>query len=141
MASTDRKVDLIASVALFRGLGRRELEAIAKLVDEVDVPAGKVLMRQGESGSEMFIIAAGRFTIERNGHVLRDVGPGTSIGDISLISEGPRTATVTAAEASVILLAGHREFHTLMDEHPTIRMHILEGLATKVRFLDESGVH
>jgi CRP-like cAMP-binding protein len=141
MASKDPKVDLIASVSLFEGLGRRELEEIAKLLDEVAVPAGKVLMRQGEPGSEMFIIATGRFTIERNGKVLRDVGPGTSIGDLSLISEGPRTATVTAAEPSRILLAGHREFHTLMDEHPTIRMHILEGLATKVRMLDQSGVH
>ena len=141
MASKDPKVDLIASVSLFEGLGRRELGEIAKLLDEVAVPAGKVLMRQGEPGSEMFIIAAGRFRIERNGQVLRDVGPGTSIGDISLIAEGPRTATVTAIEPSTILLAGHREFHTLMDEHPTIRMHILEGLATKVRWLDQSGVH
>ena len=141
MASKDSKVDLIASVSLFKGLGRRELTEIAKLLDEVAVPAGKVLMRQGEPGSEMFIIAAGRFRIERNDQLLREVGPGTSIGDISLIAEGPRTATVTAMEPSVILLAGHREFHTLMEEHPTIRMHILEGLATKVRFLDQSGVH
>ena len=141
MAPHDSKVDLIASVSLFEGLGRRELEEIAKLVDEVDIPAGKVLMRQGERGSEMFIVAKGRFSIERNGQHLRDVGPGTSIGEIALLSEGLRTATVTAAEPSRILLAGHREFHTLMDAHPTIRMHILEGLATKVRFLDESGVH
>ena len=141
MAARDQKVDLIASVSLFKGLGRRELDEIAQLLDEVAVPAGKVLMRQGEPGSEMFIIASGRFRIERNGQVLREVGPGTSIGDISLIAEGPRTATVTATEASVILLAGHREFHRLMDEHPTIRSHILEGLATKVRLLDVGGAH
>jgi len=141
MASKDPKVDLIASVSMFEGLGRRELEQIAQLVDEVDIPAGKVLMRQGETGAEMFVVASGRFTIERDGRVLRDVGPGAAIGEISLLAEGPRTATVTAAEPSRILLAGHREFHRLMDEHPTIRMHILEGLATKVRFLDESGVH
>ena len=137
----DPKVDLIASVPLFSGLGRRELEQIAQLVDEVEVPAGKVLMRQGELGSEMAIIATGRFTIERNGRHLRDVGPGASIGDMSLIAEGPRTATVTAAEPSRILLAAHREFHTLMDQHPTIRMKILEGLATKIRWLDEAGAH
>jgi CRP-like cAMP-binding protein len=98
-------------------------------------------MRQGEHGSEMFIVAKGRFTIERNGLFLREVGPGTSLGDMSLLAEGPRTATVIAAEPSRILLAGHREFHTLMNEHPTIRMHILEGLAIKVRLLDEAGVH
>lgn len=141
MAAKGSKVDLIGSVSLFEGLARRELEEIAQLVDEVDVPAGRVLMRQGENGNEMFIVATGRFTIERNGRHIRDVGPGASVGDMSLIAEGPRTATVTAAEDSQILLAGHREFHTLMDGHPTIRMKILEGLATKIRFLDESGAH
>jgi CRP/FNR family cyclic AMP-dependent transcriptional regulator len=141
MATKDPKVDLIASVPLFKGLGRKELEQIAQLVDEVDVPAGKVLMRQGDTGNEMFIVAEGRFTIERNGKVVRDVGPGTPIGEMSLLSEGARTATVTAAEPSRILLAGHREFHTLMNEHPTIRMTILQGLATKIRFLDESALH
>ena len=141
MSSKDSKVDLIASVPLFEGIGRRELEEIAQLVDEVEIPAGRVLMRQGENGAEMFIVATGRFSIERDGNHIRDVGPGASIGDMSLLSEGPRTATVTAAEPSVILLAGHREFHTLMDRHPTIRMTILEGLATKVRWLDEAGAH
>jgi CRP-like cAMP-binding protein len=141
MAPNDPKLDLIESVPMFNGLSRRELEEIALLVDEVEVPAGKVLMRQGEHGNEMFIVAEGRFTVERNGLFLRDVGPGTALGEMSLLAEGPRTATVIAAEPSRILLAGHREFHTLMNEHPRIRMTILEGLATKIRLLDEAAVH
>lgn len=141
MASSDPKVDLIRSVSLFQGLGRKELEQIAQLVDDVDIPAGKVLMRQGESGAEMFIIAAGSVRIERNGEFIRDSGPGTSIGEMALLSEGPRTATVTATVPTRILLAGHREFHQLMEEHPAIRMKILEGLATKIRFLDQAGAH
>jgi CRP-like cAMP-binding protein len=141
MASGNSKVDLIASVSMFKGLGRKELEQIAQLVDEVDVPAGKVLMRQGQSGSEMFIVASGRFKVERNGSYVREVGPGAALGEMSLLSEGPRTATVTAVEPSRILLAGHREFHSLMDQHPTIRLQILEGLAAKIRFLDESSAH
>jgi CRP-like cAMP-binding protein len=141
MASSDPKVDLIASVPLFKGLGRKELQEIAQLVDEVDIPEGRVLMRQGETGSEMFIVATGRFRVERNGQFLRDVGPGAAIGEMALLSEGPRTATIIAAEPSRILLAAHREFHQLMDQHPTIRLQILDGLATKIRFLDEAGAH
>jgi CRP-like cAMP-binding protein len=141
MASSDPKVDLIASVSLFQSLGRKELEQIAQLVDDVDIPEGKVLMRQGERGSEMFIIAAGTVRIERNGEFIRDAGPGTAIGEMALLSEGPRTATVTANEPTRILLAGHREFHQLMDQHPSIRLAILAGLATKIRMLDESGAH
>ena len=71
MASSDPKVDLIASVELFRGLGRKELEQIAQLVDDVDIPAGQVLMRQGDTGAEMFIIATGSVRIERNGAFIR----------------------------------------------------------------------
>jgi CRP-like cAMP-binding protein len=141
MASKDSKVDLIASVQLFKGLGRRELEQIAQLVDDVDIPAGQVLMRQGETGAEMFIIASGSVRVERNGAFIRNAGPGTSIGEMSLLSEGPRTATVTAVEPTKILLAAHREFHQLMDEHPAIRLHILDGLAQKIRSLDEAGEH
>lgn len=141
MASSDPKVDLIRSVSLFQGLGRKELEQIAQLVDDVDIPAGKVLMRQGESGAEMFIIAAGSVRIERNGEFIRDAGPGTAIGEMALLSEGLRTATVTATVPTRILLAAHREFHQLMEEHPAIRMKILEGLATKIRFLDQAGAH
>lgn len=137
----DPKVDLIASVPMFSRLGKRELDEIAALVDEVDVPAGKVLMRQGETGREMFIVAGGRFRIERNGTTVAEAGPGTTLGEIALLSEGPRTATVTAEEPSRVLVAGHREFHRLMDEHPAIRMQVLEGLADKIRSIDGQGVH
>lgn len=141
MASSDPKVDLIASVPLFHGLGRRELEQIAQLVDEVDIPAGKVLMRQGETGAEMFVVATGSVRIERNGRHIRDAGPGTAIGEMALLSEGPRTATVTAVGPTRILLAGHREFHQLMEQHPTIQLAILNGVAAKIRMLDEAGAH
>jgi CRP-like cAMP-binding protein len=141
MASSDPKVDLIASVPLFKGLGRKELEQIATLLEEVDVPAGKVLMRQGETGSEMFVVVSGRFRIERDGRFLRELGPGSAIGEMALLAEGKRNATVTASEASRLLVAGHREFHSLMDAHATIRLGILESLAEKVRWLDEAGIH
>jgi len=141
MAGKDAKVNLIKSVGLFEGLRRGELEEIAQLVDEIDVPEGKVLMHQGDLGNEMFVIASGRFEIVRDGRVINTLGPGSAIGEISLIAEGPRTATVRAVEPSKLLVAGHREFHALMDDHPAIRLRILEGLAGKIRALDESRLH
>lgn len=138
---SDAKVDLIKSVSLFSGMGRRELEQVAQLLDEVEVPAGKVLMRQGEVGNDMFVIARGRVSVERNGTLIAERGPGTAMGEMSLLSEGPRNATVTAMEPSTLLYAAHREFHSLMDQHPSVRVCILEGLVTKIRALDEAGVH
>ena len=140
MSPHDPKVDLLRSIPLFEGLGERELEQIARLVDEVDVPAGRVLMRQGELGSEMFIIVSGSFTIDRNGNVIRECGAGAALGELAILSEGPRSATVTANEPGRLLAVGHREFHALLDVAPEIARHLLVNLARQLRALDEDAV-
>jgi voltage-gated potassium channel len=139
MSSKDPKLNLLKSIPLFEGLGERELEQIARLVDEVDVPAGRVLMRQGESGSEMFIVVNGSFTIDRNGNVIRECGAGAALGELAILSEGPRSATVTANEPGRLLVVGHREFHALLDVAPGISRHLLETLARQLRALDEDA--
>jgi CRP/FNR family transcriptional regulator, cyclic AMP receptor protein len=141
MAGADPKVALIETVPMFCRLGRHEREQVAQLLDEVDVPAGRVLMRQGDTGREMFVVVSGRFGIDRDGRQIAERGAGSVLGEMSLISEGPRTATVTAIEPSTVLVAGHREFHALMDDHPAIRMQVLEGLAEKIRNVESDGLH
>lgn len=136
MASNDSKVDLIASVPLFQGLGRAELGEVARIMDEIDLPAGHVLMKQGDLGRQMFVVARGRVAVERNGTKVNELGPGGAAGEMALIAEAPRNATVTTMEPSLLLVADHRGFHSLMDVSPTIRMRILEGLANKIRSLD-----
>lgn len=140
MSPHDPKVDLLRSIPLFEGLGERELEQIARLVDEVDVPARRVLMRQGEPGSEMFIVVDGGFTIDRDGHVMRECSAGAALGELAILSEGPRSATVTANEPSRVLVVGHREFHALLDVAPAIARHLLVNLARQIRALDEDAV-
>ena len=141
MASKDPKVDLIATVSLFKGLGRRELEQIAQLMDEVDLPAGRTLIREGETGAEMFVIVSGRVTVERDGRKIAERGPGDAIGELALLSKGRRNATITTHEPTRVLVAGHREFQSLMDTHPTVRLGVLEGVVDKIRELDASAIH
>jgi CRP-like cAMP-binding protein len=141
MAANDSKADLIASVPLFEGLSRGELAEIAKLMDEVDVSAGHVLMKQGDLGRQMFVVARGRVSVERNGQKINELGPGGAAGEMALIAEAPRNATVTTMEPSLLLVADHRGFHSLMDVSPTIRIRILEGLANKIRSLDPGAAH
>jgi len=141
MSPKDSKLDHLKSIPIFAGLGGRQLERIAQLMDEVDVPAGKVLMRQGELGAEMFIIVSGSFTIDRNGNVIRECGAGAALGELAILSEGPRSATVTANEPGRLLVAGHREFHELLDVAPEIAKHMLETLAQQLRALDADTVH
>jgi CRP/FNR family cyclic AMP-dependent transcriptional regulator len=141
MAPSDPKVDMIRSVAMFASCSPKDLQRIAQLVDEVDLPDGKVLMREGDTGSEMFMITSGTAKVERAGQTIGEFGPGSVLGEMALVSEGPRNATVTAVGPVRALVVGHREFHSLMDDHPKFRMKVFEGLANKVRLLEEHRVH
>lgn len=137
----DEKLDLLRTVPIFAGLGRREIERLGQLCDEVDLPAGRVLMRQGESGGEAIVIVEGRARVERDGRTVAERTSGDVIGEISLLGEGPRTATVTLTEPSRLLVIGHREFHTLMDEMPSVRLTILSALAQRIRELEPDAGH
>ncbi|HEX5239590.1 MAG TPA: cyclic nucleotide-binding domain-containing protein [Candidatus Limnocylindrales bacterium] len=137
----DPKLDLLRSVPLFSELGSGELERVAQLADEVELPAGHVLMRQGEIGSEMYVLVHGAASVDRDGRQLATMSPGSFIGDISLLSEGTRTATVTLTEPSQLLVVGHREFHRLMDSMPSVQAGVLASVAQKLRRLEADRPH
>jgi CRP/FNR family cyclic AMP-dependent transcriptional regulator len=132
----DDKGRLLSAVPLFARLGRTGLAEIAALVDEVDVAAGTVLTREGRSGGEFFVIVDGAIAVERGGTVVRTLGPGEFLGEIALVDGGPRTATATATVPTRLLVLAHREFHSLMDRFPEVRMAVLQALAERVRALD-----
>jgi CRP/FNR family transcriptional regulator, cyclic AMP receptor protein len=138
---TDEKLELLKRTPLLAGLGRRDIEEVGRLADEVDLKAGHVLMRQGDIGREFFVVIEGEVEVERDGRIVATVGPGGFVGDIALVTERPRTATVTTTRPSRFLVVGHREFHTLMDEFPSIRMSILESMAMMLRDLEPDVPH
>ena len=112
-----------------------ELEAVGRLCEEVEVPAGRELMHEEGFGSEFFLILEGRIRIHRAGATLRTMGPGDFLGEIALIDHGRRSASGTCETDCRLLVLGHREFHSLLDEQPDIRVHVLEALARRVRQL------
>jgi CRP-like cAMP-binding protein len=141
MGTGDVKLDLLRTVPLFADLGRKELEAVGRLADTVDVPADKVLMREGQSGAEMFVIASGSVIVERDGREVARLGQGKVVGEIALLSEGPRTATVTTAEPSTLFVLGHREFHTLLADSAEVRRCVFDELARRIRAVETDRAH
>lgn len=138
---TDQKLELLRQSPFLAGLSRKDLEAVGRLADEVDIPAGRVLMREGDIGHEFFVIVNGAVDIERGGEHVRTMGPGEFFGDIALITERPRTATVTVKENATLLVLGHREFHALLDQFPSIRLSVLESIALRLRALEPDPAH
>ena len=137
----DPKLELLHSIPLFARLNKAAITRLGQLADQIDVRAGRVLMRQGESGSEMFIVVSGRLTVERDGRMLSERRAGDVVGEIALLAKGPRTATVTAAEPSSLLVIERREFNTLMEEQPEIRLTIMEELVRRLRTLEADAAH
>ena len=132
----DPKLDLLARVPLFSGLGRRELEEVGALADEVDLPACRALTHEGQTGREFFLIVQGRVAIEKGGRRVASLGPGDFLGEIALVDGGPRSATATLEEPGRVLLIEHRAFHSLLERFPKVQLEVLKKLAERVRRLD-----
>lgn len=138
---TDEKLELLKRSPFLAGLSRKDLEEVGRLADEIDVKAGQVLLRQGSVGREFFVILDGSIRLDRDGKTIRTLGAGDFLGDIALVTERPRTATATAETDSRLLVLGHREFHSLMDQFPSIRMSVLESIAVRLRSLEPDPAH
>jgi CRP-like cAMP-binding protein len=141
MAGKDLKLELLRNVPLFSGCAAHEMRFISKLADEVDVPAGKVLAEEGTTGHEFFIVVEGSVRVERGGAVINRLGPGDFAGEIALVDRGPRTASLIADVPSRVLVIGHREFHSLLLEYPSIQITVLQALARRVRHTDPEAIH
>jgi CRP-like cAMP-binding protein len=128
----DAKLEMLAGVPLFTQLGKRELQRVGQLADVLDRPAGRTLMRQGESGSEAMVIVTGRARVERDGRVVNEIGPGAVIGEMALLSGRPRVATVTLLTDAELLLLARREFQALMDEMHSVRSQVMVCLAMRL---------
>jgi CRP/FNR family cyclic AMP-dependent transcriptional regulator len=136
MAGRDSYLDHLSQVPLFAACSRKELQSIAKASDEVTVPSDKVLVEQGTSGRECFVIVDGTASVRRNGRKVATLGPGSYFGELSLLDKGPRTATVTAETPLTVLVLGPREFSSILDSVPGMSHKLLATLASRVRDLD-----
>ncbi len=93
MARASAKVELLRNVPLFSGLSAKELMSLSRLMDEIDLKPGTVIIREGNTGGEFFIVLEGTIEVKRKGRRLARLGPGDYLGEIALIDHGPRTAT------------------------------------------------
>lgn len=126
----------LAKVSLFAGADNKELRAISKATTEHTVEAGNVLVRQGELGREAFIIVEGTATVTVDDDAVATLGPGDTIGEMSLLDKGTRSATVTADTPMRLLVLDPREFKGLMMAVPSVAVKVAATLAARVRELD-----
>jgi len=126
------KTDLLKSVPLFEHCSRRDLGKIAEITDEMAVEHGTVLITEGDQGREFFVIISGEVEVRRKGRKVATLGPGTYFGEIALLSQQPRTATVTAMTPLRVLVIADRAFVDLLDALPELWLKVARSLAERV---------
>lgn len=133
MATKDMTLEHLAGIPLFASCSKKELRHLRSLCDEVDVPSGKVLTRQGSVGYECFLIVSGSASVAIDDQVITSLGPGAYFGELSLLDKQPRSATVTALSPMTVLVMGPREFSGALDTVPGLAHKLLGGLARRLR--------
>ncbi len=131
-----QKVDHLSEVPIFRRLSKRQLDRLAKHVDEVQVEGGKVLAEEGSRGRELLIVVEGEATVRRGGRELARLSAGDVIGEMSLIDGQPRSATVKADSDMTLLVIDSRAFKPLLEEVPGMAVGILTAMAQRLREAD-----
>jgi CRP/FNR family transcriptional regulator, cyclic AMP receptor protein len=126
------KVELLKGVPLFARCSKRELEEIATIADEIDLPEGKQLTKEGGRGREFFVLLEGEADVRRKKRKVKTLGPGDFLGEIALVTKVPRTATVTTSTPVRALVVSEQNFRRLLERSPDVQIKVLEALAERV---------
>jgi CRP/FNR family transcriptional regulator, cyclic AMP receptor protein len=129
----DAKIELLKRVPLFAQCSRKELEEIGKIADEIDFRTGKELTREGAPGREFFVLLDGTAEVTKGKRKVRKLSGGDFFGEIALLSDVPRTATVTTASPTRALVITERSFKRLLEQSPTIQLKVLRALAERIQ--------
>ena len=110
----------LRKLALFAGLSEEERQKVARWADEVEIPVQKHLVEEGDLGYEFFVIQEGRAEVRRGDEVIAELGPGDFFGEIALLQEHRRNASVVAAEPMRAIVMTRRDFKEMQAEMPSV---------------------
>jgi CRP/FNR family cyclic AMP-dependent transcriptional regulator len=124
---------LLKTVPIFSACSNRELATVAKIIKEVDFPAGRVICREGETGVGLHIVVEGETKVVIGGRTRRRLGPGAFFGEIALLDGGPRTATVVAETPVKTLAIPSWSFKAVIKSQPSLALKMLEETCRRLR--------
>lgn len=131
------KVMILRSVALFSGLPNQFLADIAEVLGEREVEQGEVVIREGEMGDQVFVIARGRFDVTHSGRRVATLGPREVFGELAVLDPEPRAATVTAASEGLLFSLDHEHLDDLMAGSMEIAHGLIRMLCRRIRETNE----
>jgi Cyclic nucleotide-binding domain len=133
MSAVLENLVVLREAPLFAGLSGEELYPVGEIAQRVVLSAGSAVVRQGDPGDALFVVASGTLRIVKDGRPLRDVGRGAVFGEVALLDGAPRAATVEAVTDAEVLRVPRSEFEGLLDESPEIARAVIRMLLGYVR--------
>jgi CRP/FNR family cyclic AMP-dependent transcriptional regulator len=130
--SQDTKLQALKRAPLFSELSKRELTQLARVTEDLEIPAGQVLCKEGETGREFFVIVEGEIDITSRGRRVAARGGGDFVGEIALLENTERTATVTAKTPLRVFVLTREDFRQLVRENPNVERKVMQALARRV---------
>ncbi len=130
----------LSSIWLFSTVSAKDLRLIRRALEEVAVPAGKILCEEGTVGREFFFIVDGKAAVRRNNRKVATLGPGQYFGEMALLDKRPRSATVVSDTEMSLLVLGQRQFNAVLDAVPGLSRKLLVAMAMRLREADEKAM-
>jgi len=127
----------LAKIPLFKNLSAKQLAAVDGLMTPLDIGSGRELIREGERGREFFVVVDGEAEVRRDGEVIAVRGPGAFFGEIALLFDRPRNASVFARTDMTVEVIERKDFRRLLDEFPDLYAPLLEATAQRLAEVDE----
>ena len=126
------KIELLRRIPLFEHCSSKELAELTTAADEIDLPEGRTLTREGLTGKEFVVLAEGIADVESEGKLVNTLGPGDFFGEISLVTGMPRTATVTTRSPARLVVFTAPAFRSLLGRAPRIRRRVVTAAALRL---------
>ena len=128
----DGKVEIIRKIPLFSQLSKKGLEDVAHIADELDLPAGKVMAKEGDRGREFFVLLEGEAEVTKSERRINIMRNGDFFGEVALVTKMPRTASVKATTDVRVLVITERDFGALLKRSPEVGRCVAEALAERI---------
>ena len=131
--------DRLKAIPLFAGLNRKERRALAPRADEVELEAGRVIVREGDWPYEFFAIESGTAEVRRGDQLLAELGPGDFFGEMGLVGDTRRNASVIASAPLKVVVMTAQAFRQTARELPEVARKIQATVEARSRELDAAG--
>ncbi len=132
MLRRNHKIELLKRVPLFAGCSKKELGQIAMVADELDFRPGKALIKEGSPGREFFVLVDGTVEVTRKGRRIDTSGPGEFFGEMALLTDQPRNASVTTTSNVDALILTAQSFRHLVERNPLIALKVMRAIADRI---------